>query len=238
MPSRGLPLAKGRAGKPFRGQPEDGQGRPPQRRRPPAGAPPRQRRPPVRPAPVTATSSTRSVMAASPNRAGIPNSCSSRAPDPAIIPIMQPNRNRRNTAEKKPRRTGCVPWRMILSKAVYPVRLAMSSTIQPKSQKAAMASTMPARPQAPNRPKNCSSSCPERKPAPRKLPVKSTAICIGVIFFFMDLPPKRGGGQAAALLQVVSHVGRGLAPAESVAYTRPMSVRNCISVKEISFAAA
>ena len=122
-------------------------------------------------APAAATASTKRVIARSPARAGIPNICSSRAPAPAIIPMVHPKRKMRNTAEKNRRRGLLSCRRIILSNSRYPVRLAIERDIQLKTPKAAMVRTIPASPQRPNCPKNCKSSCPERKPAPKKLPV-------------------------------------------------------------------
>ena len=67
-------------------------------------------------------------------------------------------RKKRKTPLTIPRSQGSSQGTMMRSNSVLPVRLAMSITRRLKRQKAAMASTMPARPYPPKTPKNWSSS--------------------------------------------------------------------------------
>ena len=109
-------------------------------------------------APVRATASTSRVIAAFPAMAGRPKTCSRRAPAPAIMATITSKRKKRKTPLTIPRSQGSSQGTMMRSNSVLPVRLAMSITRRLKRQKAAMASTMPARPYPPKTPKNWSSS--------------------------------------------------------------------------------
>jgi hypothetical protein len=101
----------------------------------------------------------------------------SKAPAPAVITTTNPKRKKINTPPKTARSHGISFSTIILSNSVKPVRLAIFITRQPSTNNIRTAKNIPSTPQLPNTAKNWVNSCPDTKPAPKKLPVKAMAIC-------------------------------------------------------------